>query len=252
MKSKILSLFRRFIILFSNWFSDEQFTQFVFQLIAQRANKRSPEKALKILFSLDALLYQVQGSQAVAYDGGLHTKHRHMKYHDFFMNRISKEDRVIDIGCGIGIVAYDVAQVAEQVVGMDFNEASILYARENYQRDNLQFRIGDALKVLPDERFNVVILSNVLEHLPNRPKFLHRVLHTLKPERILIRVPVFERDWRVPLKKELGIEWRLDPTHETEYTLETFTDEMSAANLHTTHLEVRWGEIWAEVVPDAS
>ena len=31
----------------------------------------------------------------------------------------------MDIGCGIGAVANDVAQVAKQVVGMDFNETSI-------------------------------------------------------------------------------------------------------------------------------
>ena len=100
---------------------------------------------------------------------------------------------------------------------------------------------------MPDEKFSVVILSNVLEHLPSRPEFLRRVQDTLRPDRILIRVPVFERDWRVPLKKELGVEWRLDLTHETEYTLETFAEEMHAANLQINHLEVRWGEIWSEV-----
>ena len=67
------------------------------------------------------------------------------------------------------------------------------------------------------------------------------------PSRFLIRVPVFERDWRVPLKRELGVEWRLDPTHETEYTLESFEKEMAAAGLRITYQEVRWGEIWAEV-----
>jgi 2-polyprenyl-3-methyl-5-hydroxy-6-metoxy-1,4-benzoquinol methylase len=170
-----------------------------------------------------------------------------MKYHDFFTNRINKDDRVLDIGCGIGAVAYDVAQIAAQVVGVDFNAESIKTARERYQHPRLEFRVGDALETLPDENFSVVILSNVLEHLPGRPAFLRRAQETLRPSRILIRVPVFERDWRVPLKKELGVEWRLDPTHETEYTLESFAEEMQEANLTITHLEVRWGEIWSEV-----
>jgi len=52
--------------------------------------------------------------------------------------------------------------------------------------------VGDALEALPDEKFNIVILSNVLEHLPDRSQFLQRVQETLKPNRILIRVPVFE------------------------------------------------------------
>ena len=65
----------------------------------------------------------------------------------------------------------------------------------------------------------------------------------------MLRVPLFEREWRVPLKKELGLEWRLDSTHETEYTLESFEEEMSRAGLRIAHLEVRWGEIWAETHP---
>jgi ubiquinone/menaquinone biosynthesis C-methylase UbiE len=227
--------------------SSEGFVQLILFLIKGFIQNKTPAEALKILFMLDAHLYAEQGLLSVAYDGGIHTKHRHMKYHDFFTSRINKNDRVMDIGCGIGAVAYDVSKVAAQVVGMDFNADSINIARERYRNPSLSFRVGDALETLPDEKFSVVILSNVLEHLPERPQFLRRVQDALNPKRILIRVPVFERDWRVPLKKELGVEWRLDPTHETEYTLETFAEEMRAANLHIDHFEVRWGEIWSEV-----
>lgn len=252
MKAKIKGLFDKLVIWFSDRLSDEQFVQFIFQLITRRTTGTPAAQSLKLLFSLDALLYQVQGQMAVAYDGGIHTKHRHMKYHDFFTNRINKEDRVLDIGCGIGAVAYDVVQVAAQVVGIDFNENNIQIARERYQHPHLEFRVGDALQTLPDEKFSVVILSNVLEHLPGRPAFLRHVQETLQPTRMFIRIPLFERDWRVPLKKELGVEWRLDDTHETEYTLESFADEMQEAGLATHHLEVRWGEIWAEVVVNAA
>ncbi|MBP1691228.1 MAG: glycosyl transferase, family 2, partial [Bacteroidetes bacterium] len=47
----------------------------------------------------------------------------------------------------------------------------------------------------------------------------------------------------------LNVEYRLDPTHETEYTLETFAAEMKEAGLLVKHQEVRWGEIWAECIP---
>ena len=153
----------------------------------------------------------------------------------------------MDIGCGIGAVAYDVAERGgAYVVGIDFNADSIAKARLKFAHAHVEYRIGNALQQLDDEQFDVVILSNVLEHLPERPFFLQKVQSTLNPSRILIRVPLFERDWRVPLKKELGVEWRLDPTHEIEYTLETFAAEMGEANLKVTHLEVRWGEIWSE------
>jgi hypothetical protein len=59
---------------------------------------------------------------------------------------------------------------------------------------------------------------------------------------VLLRVPSFERDWRVPLKQELGIDYRLDPTHFTEYTLESFAQEVGSAGLRVVHQECRWGE----------
>ena len=247
MKKILHSLFLHTVNRYTYRLGDDRFVDFILGLIEQRINSSTPDRALKLLFSLDAMLYGIQGQQAIAYEGGIHTKHRHMKYHDFFTERINAADRVLDIGCGNGAVAYDVAQIAGRVVGIDFNADNIAAARQAYQHPHLEFQLGDALEVLPDEIFSVVILSNVLEHLPGRPAFLRRLQENLQPERILIRVPLFERDWRVPLKKELGVEWRLDGTHEIEYTLETFAKEMAEAGLKTDHLEVRWGEIWALV-----
>lgn len=230
--------------------SDSRFADFLLGLISGRIGGKPPARALELLFSLDAVLYGMQGQWAIAYDGGIHTKHRHMKYHDFFTGRINPGDSVLDIGCGNGAVAYDVAEIAGCVLGIDIEAGNIAAARGRYRHPNLEFRLGDALEALPGEEFSAIILSNVLEHLPGRPAFLRRLQETLQPERILIRVPLFERDWRVPLKRELGLEWRLDKTHETEYTLESFAAEMAEAGLHIDHLEVRWGEIWAEVSAD--
>lgn len=241
--------FERVINVYSDIFaeSDEQFVKFVFRLISRRLQYRNAAHALRLLFSLDSMLYDAQGQLAIAYDDGVHTKHRHLKYHDYFTSRINESDQVLDIGCGIGAVAFDVAKIAERVVGVDIDEEYIASACEMYQRPNLEFRVVDALEALPDEKFSLIILSNVLEHLSGRSKFLRQIKGTFQPERILINVPLFERDWRVPLKRELGVEWRLDDTHEIEYTLEAFSEEMEEAGLEINHLEVRWGEIWTEV-----
>ena len=246
MRSIISKLLDRFVRWYTDRLSDEQFVQNIFWLISRRIKSETSPQSLKLLFSLEDLIYGAQGQMAIAYDGGIHTKHRHLKYHDFFTGRIVKSDRVLDIGCGNGAVAFDVTKIAEEVIGIDINAENIAVARRSYQHSNLEFRVGDALEALPKEKFNVVILSNVLEHLPGRPAFLRRVKETLGPERILIRVPVFERDWRVPLRKELGVDWRLDDTHEIEYTLESFAEEMFEAGLKSDHLEVHWGKIWAE------
>lgn len=148
----------------------------------------------------------------------------------------------------VGAVAADIAEHAGAwVVGIDHDARSIRVAQRERAHPRLRFMVGDALAALPAERFDVVVLSNVLEHIGPRPEFLRQVRERLGPSRILIRVPLFERDWRVPLRRELGVEWRLDATHETEYTPEGFAQEVAAAGLTIAHQEVRWGEIWAEV-----
>jgi 2-polyprenyl-3-methyl-5-hydroxy-6-metoxy-1,4-benzoquinol methylase len=224
---------------------------FIRDLVTRHVAKLPPAEALRFLFRLDARLYLLQGQKAIEYDGGIHTKHRHIRYHDFFASRIRSGERVLDIGCGHGALTYDVAEKAgAQVVGIDLSPDNIALAHQRHAHARVEYRVGDALQDLPDSSFVVVILSNVLEHLPGRPAFLRRVQEAVHPSRFLIRVPLFERDWRVPLKRELGVEWQLDPTHETEYTLESFAEEMAAAGLRLTHREVRWGEIWAEAVPD--
>lgn len=230
--------------------SDEELRNLVVTASSSRALSLQPADGLRFLFGLDAALYPVQGLLSVAYGGGLHTKHRHTRYHDFFVKRVKRGERVLDIGCGIGALAFDIAENSSAyVVGIDLNPDNIAIARTRYAHANVLYELGDVLHNRLQGPFDVAVLSNVLEHLPERPSFLQSLVKVVKPSRILLRVPVFERDWRVPLKRELGIDYRLDPTHYTEYTLEEYASEMAEAGLKVVHQEVRWGEIWAEATP---
>ena len=210
----------------------------------------SAKALLRFFLYLDQKLYSLHGRLAIAYDGGVHVKHRLTGYHDFFVGRVRAGEQVLDIGCGTGAVAHDLAARAEvDVDGIDLDVNNIEEARQRHAHTRVRYYVGDVLANLPKKTYDVVILSNVLEHLSDRAAFLRSVQRQAGAARILIRVPVFERDWRVPLKRELGLEWRLDPSHQIEYTLETFAEEMAAADLDIVHQEVRWGEIWAETRP---
>jgi ubiquinone/menaquinone biosynthesis C-methylase UbiE len=215
-----------------------------------RADSLPAEEALRFLFRLDNELYRLQGQKAVEYGGGVHTKHRHTRYHDFFVGRVQPGERVLDIGSGIGVVAHHIAEKAgARVVAIDINSSNIEQARRRYPHPGVEYRVGDALKETLKGPFDVIILSNVLHHLADRTAFLRALQAKVRPSRFLIREVVFERDWRVPLKRELGVQWREDPTHATEYTLQSFAKELREAGLRITHQETRWGEIWAEAVP---
>jgi glycosyltransferase involved in cell wall biosynthesis len=215
--------------------------------ISKQIAAKHPADSLRILFTLDANIYQKQGKLAVAYGNGIHTKHRHIGYHDFFINRLRKNEKVLDVGCGIGFLSFDMADKAQAIVtGIELDEENIRFARSKFSHPSVEYIHGNALTDLPDARYDTVVLSNVLEHLPARSAFLGMLQKKLHPKRFLLRVPLFERDWRVPLRQELGVEWRLDPTHETEYTYESFVYELGRGGLFISYHETRWGEIWCE------
>ena len=209
--------------------------------------RKDPVFALKELLELqEALMYQVNQT-AIRYEGGIHPKHRLMDYHRFFIERLNKNDRVLDIGCGYGAVAFSMAKAGALVTGIDMDETNLRHARKRYKHENLKFLLGDIRKDLPDGKFDVIVMSNVLEHIEDRIGLLKMIRDKFKPKLLLIRVPMINRDWLVPLKKELGIPYFSDPTHYTEYTLESFKGEMVEAGLTFRHAEIKWGEIWAEV-----
>lgn len=208
LKFKVRNKTKSFLSNLLNQLPTQELKNLIIQLAKERVQQLQAKDGLRFLFELDATLYPLKGKLATDYGNGVHTKHRHTKYHDFFVKRIQPEEQVLDIGCGYGSLAYDIAAKAKaHVVGIDLNPQNIEKARQKFGHPNIEYYVGDALgKDLPEKTFDVVVLSNVLEHLPERSEFLKKVQATIQPKRILIRVPLFERDWQVPLKKELAVE----------------------------------------------
>jgi len=199
----------------------------------------------KLALRLHNFSYKLATRLAIRAEDGLHPKHRLMNYHKFFVDNVSPEDTVLDIGCGNGALTFDVAKKAKRIIGIDLSKKNIKIAKEKFSRENIEYIQGDILKSLPDEKFDVIILSNILEHIPNRIEFLENLKN--KAQKFLIRVPMINRDWITLYKKELGVEWRSDPTHFTEYTLEGFKEELEKVNLNLENYSIQFGEIWAVV-----
>ena len=224
-----------------------QLQETIVELMRRKADSLTPFEALTFLLGIDSQLYFLSGNNSIRYGDGMHTKHRHINYHQFFMNNIKSGEKVLDIGCSSGELTSDIAKAAAPglVYGIEIDPEKAERAKAKYQMPNLKFVAGDATKDLPGEHFDVVTMSNVLEHIEKRVEILRTLNEKYQPKRFLIRVPMFERDWRVPLKRELGLDYRLDETHYIEYTRETFTDEITQAGLKIDSIDMRWGEIWA-------
>jgi 2-polyprenyl-3-methyl-5-hydroxy-6-metoxy-1,4-benzoquinol methylase len=181
---------------------------------------------------------------------GLHPKHRLTDYHDFFIRRIKRGQIVLDIGCGNGAVAADIARLTgAKVLGIDKDKNNIAQANALCVGAGAEFICGDALTTkLP--KADVVVLSNVLEHIDAREAFLRALREHTQPKMLLIRVPQYERSWLVPYAQELSVEIRLDPTHCIEHRYEQILAELTASGWAVRFIEARWGEYRIEAVPE--
>lgn len=94
--------------------------------------------------------------------------------------------RVLDLGCGAGHGSNMLSKKYKNVVGVDISEDAIAYAKENWNAENIEFKVGSALEIpFPDNSFDVVASFEVFEHLNDWKKFLSEIKRVLKPDGIV-------------------------------------------------------------------
>ena len=75
-------------------------------------------------------------------------------------------DRVLDVGCGEGMLARELAGRAGEVVGLDLDEPTLEVARRDAGADNITYLLGDLLTAdLAPGSFDAVVSVAVLHHL---------------------------------------------------------------------------------------
>jgi 2-polyprenyl-6-hydroxyphenyl methylase/3-demethylubiquinone-9 3-methyltransferase len=92
--------------------------------------------------------------------------------------------RILDIGCGGGILSEPLARLGGKVVGVDPAAENIEVAKTHAEQSGLQidYRAATA-EALADagERFDIVIASEVVEHVADLPLFMKRTAEMVKP-----------------------------------------------------------------------
>src|SRR5262249_53096133 len=101
--------------------------------------------------------------------------------------KINSESRVLEIGCGSGRYALQVAEKSGcEIVGVDLNPRGIDTANDLAKRQRLgsraRFSQCDVTKPLPfeDSAFNAVFANDVLCHIAGRPRLLQEIHRVLK------------------------------------------------------------------------
>jgi SAM-dependent methyltransferase len=105
----------------------------------------------------------------------------------------------LDIGAGNGALVGVAVDYGYQVSGIDVHPT---YA-DAVRRLGVEFLLGDAASYdFGDRRFDVIALGDVIEHLPNPPALMKRVVSLLKPGGLIwLSTPNYEGVWTRALRE---------------------------------------------------
>ena len=118
----------------------------------------------------------------------VHYPIKHSKYSSHYYARLmtgSNHD-VLDIGCGEGFFAAELAQSGNRITGIDDRVAPANAVFERYFSADLDAGIAPVIGQLNGQRFDRILLLDVLEHLKSPEQILQQAHGALKPEGSLI------------------------------------------------------------------
>jgi 2-polyprenyl-6-hydroxyphenyl methylase/3-demethylubiquinone-9 3-methyltransferase len=134
----------------------------------------------------------------------------------FLLAHVDPGMRVLDVGCGEGVFAAELARAGAQVVGIDAAEEPLRRARARHPELDLRLVDGEGEWPLPDAGFDVVWAGEVIEHVADTAAWLSEVRRVLRSGgALLLSTPALGRLTllRMALSRR-AFEVRFDPRGE--------------------------------------
>ncbi len=162
---------------------------------------------------------------------------------NFILKHLSPQHIVLDLGSNHGTIANFMADKAKEVIGIDYNEALVKDAQNRYSKGNLVFLHKEAYEYLqanPDKKFDVLILSHILEHLDNPEDFLKKFKNRF--DFIYIELPDFEKTYLNVYRKDLKLDLNYtDDDHISEFDRDDMLALLKNCEVKVVESEYRYG-----------
>lgn len=109
-------------------------------------------------------------------------------YHNLLLKHVPANcENALEIGCGTGAFARQLAERCGRVIGLDLSAEMIRVARSRSSRfENLEFQVADAMTWdFPQSHFDFICSIATLHHLEQR-ELLPKIRDALKPHGVLV------------------------------------------------------------------
>ncbi len=122
-------------------------------------------------------------------------------YHRFLLQHIPPDcTEALDIGCGTGGFARQLAARSEHVLAIDLSPEMVRVARERSRHiPNVEFRVADALAFeFLDAQYDCIASIATLHHLPLE-EMLCKMKRALRPNGVLLVLDLFQPEGRADM-----------------------------------------------------
>ncbi len=99
--------------------------------------------------------------------------------------KINSDLKILDVGCGGGLIAEPFAKMGASVTAIDASEKNIAVAKIHAEKSDLKidYRVSSAEEL--DEKFDVVFALEIIEHVADVEKFISSCAKLVKPNGLL-------------------------------------------------------------------
>jgi len=95
-------------------------------------------------------------------------------------NLLQPEDKILEIGCGIGTIVAELAGQGRDIRGTDISQVAIEYGRRKYPGIRLEVQPAEEL-AFEDGAFDAVLSFDLFEHIARIDRHVAEVRRLLKP-----------------------------------------------------------------------
>ncbi len=121
-----------------------------------------------------------------------------------------KKLKILDIGCGGGLISEPMANLGASVTGIDASEKNIKVASVHSKKNNLKIDyINKSPEQLMDkEKFDIILNLEIVEHVDNIDLYLHSCFKLLKKNGLMFTATI-NRTFSSYIKAIIGAEYIL-------------------------------------------
>lgn len=127
-------------------------------------------------------------------DGASRSFNKRTKILNFINQNIGPESKILDLGCGPGLIDFELGKLGHKILGIDFNVESVNYANKNKKLNNIEYVYKDYLSEDLKGKYDVILMiyCDFGALIPSEQKVLLNKIYNLLTDKGVFIFDIFK------------------------------------------------------------